>query len=112
MPQVATCCELLREAGRASGGRLAELAAGVAELREGLAPSTSASGLTAALADLADPLAPTQGHGLIALGRLLRDQDEETLAQLPSLLPTLIGSPSQQSVVTSGSFNSRILQRS
>merc|ERR1712013_577496 len=36
----------------------------------------------AALFDISDPLVPVQGHGLIALARLLEDKDAETLENL------------------------------
>merc|ERR1711990_36995 len=36
----------------------------------------------AALFDVSDPLVPVQGHGLIALARLLEDKDAETLENI------------------------------
>ena len=48
--------------------------------------STSSSSFHQALQDLKDPLVPVQGHGLIALTRLVEKKDPETLAHSSELL--------------------------
>merc|ERR1712088_162828 len=40
------------------------------------------SAYESALFDVSDPLVPVQGHGLIALARLLEDKDSETIENI------------------------------
>ena len=51
--------------------------------------SSSKDSFQQALRDMADPLVPVQGHGLISLTRLIAAKDKETLSNADQLLPLL-----------------------
>ena len=66
-----------------------EQTAGIAETAPQEPTFRSGSGdgsFQQAMEDLADPLLPVQGHGLLSLARLARDGDQETLARSSQLL--------------------------